>query len=65
VRKAISLVKRRTGTHESTVRELRITPEGPRVGRALRELQGVLTGNLQYVGGTEPLMDAQGEAGVS
>ncbi|HEY2293291.1 MAG TPA: ATPase domain-containing protein [Thermoanaerobaculia bacterium] len=61
VRKAISLVKRRTGPHESTVRELRITSEGPRVGRELREFQGVLTGHLQYLGGAEPLMDSQGE----
>ena len=56
VRKAISLVKRRTGFHESTVRELRIAPEGPRVGRELREFQGVLTGRLEYTGGAGPLI---------
>jgi circadian clock protein KaiC len=57
VRKAISLVKRRTGFHETTVRELRISPEGPRVGRELREFQGVLTGRLEYTGGAEPLIE--------
>jgi circadian clock protein KaiC len=57
VRKAISLVKRRTGLHESTVRELHISSEGPRVGRELREFQGVLTGRLEYTGGAEPLIE--------
>ncbi|MFL6196942.1 MAG: ATPase domain-containing protein [Thermoanaerobaculia bacterium] len=56
VRKAISLVKRRTGTHESTVRELRIGPSGIQVGRELRDFQGVLTGRLQYLGAAEPLL---------
>ena len=55
VRKAISLVKRRTGGHESSVRELRIGPDGLQVGREIRELQGVLTGRLQYTGGAERL----------
>jgi hypothetical protein len=47
------------------VRELRISPEGPRVGRELREFQGVLTGHLQYLGGAEPLMDTHGETDVA
>jgi circadian clock protein KaiC len=57
VRKAISVVKRRTGPHDATVRELRIDADGPRVGRELREFQGVLTGRLEYTGGAEPLID--------
>jgi circadian clock protein KaiC len=56
VRKAISLVKRRTGPHESTVRELRIDDSGPRVGRELREFHGVLTGRLEYSGEAGPLI---------
>jgi circadian clock protein KaiC len=56
VRKAISLVKRRTGFHESTVRELRVSSEGLRVGDALKDFQGVLTGRLEYLGGSEPLL---------
>jgi len=56
VRKAISLVKRRTGPHESTVRELRISEGGPQVGRELREFHGVLTGRLEYTGEAEPLI---------
>jgi circadian clock protein KaiC len=56
VRKAISLMKRRTGTHESSVRELRISDGGIRVGREIRDFQGVLTGRLQYTGEAGPLM---------
>jgi circadian clock protein KaiC len=56
VRKAISLVKRRTGAHESTVRELRFSSEGLRVGDALKDFQGVLTGRLEYLGRAEPLL---------
>jgi circadian clock protein KaiC len=56
VRRAISVVKRRSSGHEQSVRELRLGPEGIRVGRELREFQGVLTGRLEYLGGTGPLM---------
>ncbi len=56
VRKAISLVKRRTGVHESSVRELRLGAEGLRIGREIKEFQGVLTGRLEYTGAAEPLM---------
>ena len=56
VRQAISVVKRRTGSHERSVRELRLSSDGIRVGRELREFQGVLTGRLEYLGDPEPLM---------
>jgi circadian clock protein KaiC len=55
VRKAISLVKRRTGSHETSVRELRIAPTGLCVGREIRDFQGVLTGRLEYTGQVAPL----------
>jgi circadian clock protein KaiC len=57
VRQAISAVKKRTGTHERSVRELRISDQGLRVGRELREFQGVLTGQLSYLGEATPLLD--------
>lgn len=62
VRKAISLVKRRTGSHETLVRELRIGPDGLRVGREIKEFQGVLTGRLEYTGQVAPSM-GDGQAG--
>src|SRR5205823_8708722 len=44
VRRAISVVKKRTGTHESTIREFQIGPDCLHLGAALTEFQGVLTG---------------------
>jgi circadian clock protein KaiC len=56
VRRAISVIKKRTGPHESTIREFQITPLGFRVGAALTEFQGLLTGVPQYTGKTGPLL---------
>lgn len=44
VRKAISVMKKRTGGHEDTIRELRIDNHGIHVGEPLRRFQGVLSG---------------------
>ena len=56
VRRAISVVKKRSGAHEQTIREFRVEPGGIRVGEPLREFRGVLTGNPEYVGQLAPLM---------
>lgn len=45
VKQAISVLKKRTGQHERTIRELQFGPKGVRVGKPLSMLQGVLTGN--------------------
>ncbi len=50
VRLAISIVKQRKSAHERTIRELRITGEGIRIGEPLREFTGVLTGVPRYQG---------------
>ncbi len=44
VRQAISVLKKRTGTHERTIREMRVTQGGIEVGEPLHDMQGVLTG---------------------
>jgi circadian clock protein KaiC len=44
VRQAISVVKKRGGAHERTIRDFRMTPEGIRIGEPLRRFRGVLTG---------------------
>lgn len=44
VRKAISVIKKRTGDHERTIRELIIKGSGLEVGPPLAEFRGVLTG---------------------
>lgn len=55
VRNAISVVKRRRGPHEKTIRELTIAPPGMQVGAPLAAFQGVLTGVPTFVGRTESL----------
>jgi circadian clock protein KaiC len=49
VRRAISVVKKRTGAHESTIREYLISSDGIRIGDPLTSFQGVLTGTPTYV----------------
>jgi circadian clock protein KaiC len=44
IRRAISVVKRRRGRHENTIRELTFGAEGIVIGEPLTEMQGVLTG---------------------
>ena len=56
VRRAMSVIKKRTGTHEDTIREFRIGRTGISVGEPLTEFQGVLRGVPSYVGKGEPLM---------
>jgi circadian clock protein KaiC len=51
IRKAISIIKKRSGPHEGAVRELQMTTAGVRVGGPLNEFQGVLTGVPAYLGG--------------
>ena len=46
IRQAISMVKKRSGPHERTIREFFLGPKGIRVGKALSEFRGILTGNL-------------------
>ncbi|MDO9370369.1 MAG: gas vesicle protein GvpD [Sphingopyxis sp.] len=57
IRKAISIVKNRSGHHEDAIRELRIDAKGVRVGDPLSEFRGVLTGTPEYVGSNAPLME--------
>jgi circadian clock protein KaiC len=59
VRRAISVVKKRSGVHEDTIREFRLTEQGVRVGPPLTEFQGILTGVPDYRGGASPLLPAE------
>jgi circadian clock protein KaiC len=56
VRQAISVVKKRGGLHERTIREFAMNEGVIRVGDPLRQFRGVLTGVPVYEGSTEPLM---------
>jgi len=44
LRRAISVVKKRVGPHEDTIREFRISSTGLSVGEPLEEFRGILTG---------------------
>jgi circadian clock protein KaiC len=48
IHRALSVVKKRTGQHESTIRELKVRSEGIRVGEPLTAFRGVLTGIPVY-----------------
>lgn len=61
VRQAISVLKKRTGKHERTIREFRIDAGGIRLGQPLTEFHGVLTGVPVYHGKDGKLMDKNGE----
>jgi circadian clock protein KaiC len=50
VRQAISVIKKRTGYHERTIRELKLGSNGIMIGEPLREFEGVLTGIPTYKG---------------
>ena len=61
VRKAISVVKKRTGPHEDTIRELRLSSDGGvQVGEPLVDFQGVLGGQPVFRG-TGPLLGPSDE----
>lgn len=60
IRQAISVIKRRSGKHERTIRELKLD-EGIQVGAPLLDFQGVLTGVPTYFGLKQPLIGNQNE----
>ena len=55
VRKAISVVKKRSGAHENTIRELTLGRDGITVGAPLIDFHGVLTGVPMFTGRTGTL----------
>jgi circadian clock protein KaiC len=52
VKQAISILKKRSGGHEHTIRELRLG-NGVQVGKPLDQFQGVLTGVPLFLGGMQ------------
>jgi len=59
VRRAVSVVKKRTGRHEDTIREFRIDRRGITLGEPLVEFQGVLRGVPTLVGDSANLLEAK------
>jgi circadian clock protein KaiC len=56
VRRAVSVIKKRMGRHEETIREFRIGQAGLTVGAPLDDFQGVLHGVPTFVGTAGPLL---------
>ena len=54
VRRAISVIKKRTGAHEDTIREYRIGKEGITLGDPLDNFQGVLRGIPELIANRPP-----------
>jgi circadian clock protein KaiC len=64
VRRAVSVIKKRSGPHESTIREYRMTQAGLEVGAPLTEFQGVLRGVPMFVGSAgTPLLQPDSDKG--
>jgi circadian clock protein KaiC len=57
IRRAMSVMKKRTGSYEATIREFALSGEGLRVGPALTQFQGVLTGVPSFSGAASKLID--------
>ena len=57
VRRAFSVVKKRSGRHERTIREFQLGSRGLVVGQPLHDFSGILTGTPRYDGTLEPLLD--------
>lgn len=60
VRRAVSVVKKRSGGHEHAAREFRLGPGGVEIGEPLRGLRGLLAGTPEYRGDAASLLPAPG-----
>jgi circadian clock protein KaiC len=56
----MSIIKKRTGMHESTIREYRIGNRGLTIGEPLDGFQGILRGVPVYSGEGQPLLQERG-----
>jgi len=54
VRRALSVVKKRSGNHEHTIREFRLSSEGIKLGPPLKDFSGIFAGNPHYAGKSIP-----------
>lgn len=58
VRRALSVVKKRSGDHEHTIREFSLSASGVKLGPPLTEFSGIFAGTPQYLGDKTPLLAA-------
>lgn len=60
VRRALSVVKKRSGDHEHTIREFSLSASGVKLGPPLTEFSGIFAGTPHYLGDRTPLLAADG-----
>jgi len=56
VRRALSVVKKRSGHHEHTIREYSLSNQGIQLGSPLTRFSGIFSGSPQYLGDAAPLL---------
>jgi circadian clock protein KaiC len=62
VRRALSVVKKRSGNHEHSIREFRLSGQGVKLGPPLRGFSGIFSGTPVYHGEETPLLsDGDGD----
>ena len=59
IKKAISVIKKRIGRHEDTIREFKIDHGGIRLGPPLEQFHGVLSGIPTFTGSSEQMLKAR------
>jgi len=52
MKKALSIIKKRSGAHEDTIRELSMSAKGVIIGPPLVQFEGVMTGVPRFLGGS-------------
>lgn len=63
VRRALSVVKKRSGSHENTIREFRLSSRGIDVGPPIKQFSGIFTGTPRYSGDNLPPMEGASRDG--
>ncbi|TWU10577.1 ATPase domain-containing protein [Allorhodopirellula heiligendammensis] len=59
IRQAISVLKKRTGRHERTIREFKLSSRGIEIGPPLNKFSGILTGVPVFTGEHEALIEKE------
>jgi circadian clock protein KaiC len=62
VRRALSVVKKRSGHHEHAIREFQLSRHGVKVGPPLKGFSGIFSGTPTYTGEKAPLLEGEGDA---
>jgi circadian clock protein KaiC len=57
MKKAVSVVKKRSGAHENTIREVSMSAKGIAIGEPLVQFEGVMTGVPRFLGGSAKALE--------